>query len=118
MKTAIVMSLLIVIWVVLISNAQATEMPDLAKKLGCAGCHAIDKKVVGPAWQDVSNKYKSTKTYSFSGKDYPVEEGVLMKVSKGGAGNWGTMAMPAQDASGKKQAEMKELIKFILGIAK
>jgi len=108
----------IVIWGALISNSVSAEMPDLAKKLGCAGCHAIDKKVVGPAWQDVSNKYKGTKTYSFASKEYPLEEGLLMKVSKGGAGNWGTMAMPAQDASHKKQAEMKELIKFILGIAK
>ena len=31
---------------------------DLAKKSGCLACHAVDKKVVGPAWQDVANKYK------------------------------------------------------------
>ena len=41
-----------------------------------------------------------------------------MKVSKGGSGNWGTMAMPANDAPGKKQAEMKELVTFVLGLAK
>ena len=99
-------------------SALAVEMPDLAKKSGCVGCHAIDKKVVGPSWMDVANKYKGTKTFSFGGKDYPLEEGLLMKVSKGGSGNWGTMAMPANDASGKKQAEMKELVTFVLGLAK
>ena len=28
------------------------------KKDGCAACHAIDKKVVGPAYNDVAAKYK------------------------------------------------------------
>ncbi len=101
-----------------IEDAKAVDMPELAKKSGCVGCHAIDKKVVGPGWMDVANKYKSAKTYSFGGKDYPLEEGLLMKVSKGGSGNWGTMTMPPQDASGKKQAEMTELVKFVLSLAK
>ncbi len=100
------------------ASALAVDMPELAKKSGCVGCHAIDKKLVGPGWMDVANKYKGAKTYSFGGKDYPLEEGLLMKVSKGGSGNWGTMAMPPQDASGKKQAEMTELVKFVLGLAK
>lgn len=26
---------------------------DLAKKNGCLACHSIDKKLAGPAWQDV-----------------------------------------------------------------
>ena len=101
-----------------IEDAKAVDMPELAKKSGCVGCHAIDKKVVGPSWMDVANKYKGVKTFSFGGKDYPLEEGMLMKVSKGGSGNWGTMSMPANDASGKKQAEMKEGVKFVLGLAK
>ncbi len=99
-------------------SALAADMPELAKKLGCAGCHAIDKKVVGPAWMDVANKYKGAKTYSFGGKDYPLEEGLMMKVSKGGKDVWGSMAMTPQDASGKKQAEIKELVKFVLALAK
>ena len=39
-------------------------------------------------------------------------EGLVMKVSKGGAGNWGSMPMPANDPSGTKQAEITELINF------
>ncbi len=30
----------------------------LAKKSGCLACHSVEKKVVGPAWQDVSARYK------------------------------------------------------------
>jgi cytochrome c len=41
-----------------------------------------------------------------------------MKVSKGGSGNWGTMPMPANDPTGKKQDDIKALVKFIAGLAK
>jgi cytochrome c551/c552 len=89
-------------------SAMATDMPAVAKKNNCTACHAIDKKVVGPAWMDVSKKYK--------GQD--VEAKLVAKVSKGGSGVWGSMPMPANDAAGTKQADMKELVTFILGLAK
>jgi cytochrome c len=91
------------------ASAYAAEMPALAKKMNCTACHAIDKKVVGPAWQDVANKYKG---------DASAAEKLQVKVSKGGSGNWGTMPMPPNDAAGTKQAEIKELVSFILGLAK
>lgn len=90
-------------------GAFATEMPAVAKKNNCTACHAIDKKVVGPSWEDVAKKYKG---------DAKAEATLLAKVSKGGSGVWGTMPMPANDPSGTKQAEMKELVHFILGLAK
>ena len=30
----------------------------LMKSSGCLGCHAVDKKKVGPAFKDVAKKYK------------------------------------------------------------
>ena len=108
-------------------SAQAvTEMPELAKKNGCTACHKIDKKLIGPAWMDVSKKYKGAKEYAFSpkgsaapdAKTYPLVEGLMMKVSKGGTGNWGTAAMIANDPTGKKQDQIKELVEFVLGLAK
>lgn len=90
-------------------SAMATDMPELAKKSNCTACHAIDKKVVGPSWQDVANKYKG---------QADAADKLLVKVSKGGSGNWGSMPMPANDPTGAKQADMKELVKFILGLAK
>ena len=99
-------------------SALAADMLALAEKSGCTACHAIDKKVVGPSWKDIAIKYKGAKTFSFRGKDYPLAEGLLIKVSQGGSGNWGTMPMPANDPSGKKQSEMKELVTFALGLAK
>ncbi len=102
------------------SSTATVEMPALAKELNCVACHAIDHKVVGPAWRDVANKYtgQGVTTYTYQGKEYPLIEGLVMKVSKGGAGNWGSMPMPANDPTGAKKAKITELVKFEQSLAK
>jgi cytochrome c551/c552 len=101
------------------SVASAAEMPPAAKKLGCTACHAIDKKIVGPAWKDVAEKYTGhgVKTFTFKGQEYPLIEGLVMKVSQGGSGNWGTVPMPPNDPKGKHTDEITELVKFEQGLA-
>ncbi len=94
---------------VIAASAMAADMPDLAKKNGCTACHAIDRKLVGPAWMEVAKKYKG---------DAGAEAKLVAKVSKGGSGVWGTTAMPAIDSSGKKQEDIKQLVQFILNLAK
>lgn len=95
----------------------AIDMPPLAKELNCTTCHSIDHRVVGPAWADVSKKYKGAATFNYNGKDYPLVDGLVMKVSKGGTGHWGTMPMPANDPSGAKKAKIEQLVHFVLGLA-
>jgi cytochrome c len=110
----------------LAAGALATEMPPLAKKHDCNACHDIDARVVGPAWREVSRKYKGAKEYVYSptgsaaadGKRFPLEEGLVLKVSKGGSGNWGSMPMPGNDLNGAWQGEIRELVKFVLGLEK
>ncbi len=106
-------------------SALAEEMPALAKKNGCDDCHAIDKKIIGPAWMDVSKFYNGKLEKTTAGKTVKeatggkaTEEFLLTKISKGGAGNWGSIPMRVNDPSGKKEADIKELIKFVLGLAK
>jgi cytochrome c551/c552 len=111
---------------VISANALATDMPDIAKKNGCTSCHAIDKKVVGPAWMDVSKKYQGIAKFKYSkkgsnapdAKEYPLMQGLMMKVSKGGHGNWGSVDMTPNDPTSNKQPAIKSLVKFILGLAK
>lgn len=98
-------------------SAFAIDMPPLAKKNDCVACHAIVAKGVGPAWIDVSRMYKGMTKYTYREKEYPLLEGLVMKVSKGGSGNWGTMPMPG-NASVVKEADIRELVQFILGLAK
>ena len=102
------------------SSAMAVDMPPLAKKLGCTACHAIDKKVIGPAWKDVADKYTKhgVKKFKYSGKEYPLVNGLVMKVSNGGSGNWGAVAMTPNDPKGLHKAEITELVKFVLGLSK
>ncbi|QSI77569.1 MULTISPECIES: c-type cytochrome [Niveibacterium] len=64
---------------------QVQASAELAKKYNCAACHAPDKKVVGPAWQDVSAKYKGQ-------SDMP--DKLVAKVKAGGKGVWGPVPMP------------------------
>ena len=111
---SIIGSMVAVAGLMVASSVMAEEMPALAKKLNCTACHAIDKKVVGPAWRDIAKKYTGSGVtkFTYNGKEYPLIEGLVIKVSKGGAGNWGTMPMPANDAAGAKQAEIIELVKF------
>ena len=90
-------------------SATATSMPPLARSNGCTACHSIDHKIVGPAWKDVSKKYKGVAG---------AEAKLIAKVSKGGSGVWGKMPMPPIDPSGKKQDDIKQLVQFILSLDK
>ena len=100
-------------------SAQAViEMPAKAKKNNCTACHAVYKRLVGPAWLEVSKKYKGVSKFTYAGKEYPLQEGLMVKVSKGGAGSWGAMPMPANDAAGAKQADIKELVAFVIDLEK
>lgn len=57
----------------------------LMQKDGCAACHAVDKKIVGPSYQDVAAKYKGDATALAK---------LTQKVKAGGAGVWGQIPMP------------------------
>ena len=123
---SIIVSMMAAAGLMIAGSAMAADMPDIAKKNGCTACHAIDKKMIGPGWMDVAKKYKGAKEYAYSAKGsaapdatkHPLVEGLMMKVSKGGTGNWGTAAMIANDPAGKKQDQIKELVQFILALDK
>ena len=91
--------------VVLTSNAWANA--DLAQKKNCMACHAIDKKLVGPAYKDVAAKY--------AGQKDAVDK-LAQKVIKGGTGVWGPVPMPANTTV--TEAEAKQLVQWILSLKK
>ncbi len=86
-------------------SAMATDMPELAKKNNCTACHAIDKKVVGPAWKAVADKYKG---------DAGAKARLATKIQKGGGGVWGAMPMPASPKV--SDADAAALADFVLGL--
>jgi cytochrome c len=76
----------------------------LAKKHNCTACHAIDKKLVGPAYKDVAAKYKGQNVAA------KLEE----KVKKGGSGVWGPVPMPPNAAV--PDADVKKLVAWVLSL--
>ena len=91
------------------NKAKALQMQEglaLAQKNNCLGCHTLDKKLVGPAWRDVAKKYKGVPG---------IEHKLIVKVSTGGAGNWGDMPMPAM-APAVKEENIRALVKFVLSL--
>ncbi|MGO8754457.1 MAG: c-type cytochrome [Gallionellaceae bacterium] len=68
------------------SAGPETAALALVRNHGCFTCHAIDRKVIGPAWKDVATKYRD---------DPGAEARLVDKVSNGGKGVWGDeLAMP------------------------
>lgn len=103
---SIIVSMIAAAGLMAAGSALAVDMPASAKKHGCVACHAIDKKVVGPGWMDVAKKYKGDATAAAK---------MDAKIVKGGSGVWGPMPMPPTPKA--TDAERKEMVDFILGLA-
>lgn len=94
----------------LLATTPAMANLELAKKSNCMACHAVDKKVVGPGYQEIAKKYAGDKT----------AEATLAKRIKGGTAanggqKWGAVPMPPNAIS---DADATTLAKWVLGGAK
>lgn len=91
-------------------SSAALASQELATKSGCLACHAVDKKVIGPAYKDVAKKYAGDAG----------AEARLVKTVKGGSNpaelHWkevtGGMPMPAN--AHVSDADIKTLVKWVL----
>ena len=77
----------------------------VATKAGCTVCHAKDKKLVGPSYQDVAKKYKG---------QADAHAKLALKVRKGGTGVYGPIPMPPNDDKKIGDADLKAVIAWIL----
>jgi len=91
--------------------AAEVQMPQTAIDMGCPNCHAIDRKVVGPAWMEVSRRYRPMRN------DQATFDDLVRKVSKGGSGHWGDVPMVANDPAGKRHDKIVDLVKFVLALS-
>lgn len=78
-------------------NAQA-----LATSKNCLACHAVDRKLVGPSYQDVAARYAGQKD---------AVSRLAEKIQKGGSGSWGPVPMPANPVT---PDEAKTLATWVL----
>ena len=83
-------------------SSQAMADEALAKAKNCMSCHAIDKKLVGPAYKDVAAKYKG---------DGGAAATLAAKIKTGGKGVWGQIPMPPNNVT---EDEAKKLVAWVL----
>ena len=90
-----------------LAAVSAPAMADLAlaQSKNCLACHAVDKKLVGPAYKDVAAKY--------AGQKGAVDK-LAAKIMKGGSGVWGPVPMPAN--AQVNEAEAKKLAAWVLSL--
>lgn len=85
--------------------ANEPEGLKLMKASDCFTCHQQDVTIVGPSFKAIKEKYTLTDANVASLTD---------KVTKGGTGVWGQVAMPGHPNLDKADAE--KMIRYILSL--
>ena len=85
------------------ADTTATTPEQMIAKYGCTACHAVDHKVVGPAFNDIATKYHG---------DAGAEAHLREKVRDGGAGAWGDVPMSPNPQV--PDADLQTLVKWVL----
>ncbi|MCG5075843.1 c-type cytochrome [Paraburkholderia tagetis] len=75
----------------------------VARSNACMGCHAVDRKLVGPSFKDIAAKYKGD-----AGAQVKLEK----KVRDGGAGVWGAVPMPAHPRM--SAGDVRDVVAWVL----
>jgi|SRR5882762_7126299 cytochrome c len=92
---------------VLAADAPPASSPvdamSIARKNACMGCHAVDRKLVGPSFQQIAGKYKG---------DAQAPARLETKVRNGGSGVWGVLPMPSHPSM--DGADIRKVVGWIL----
>ena len=89
----------------LVTSTASFASPELARSKNCVACHHVERKMNGPAYKAVAERYA---------KDEAAIKTLSEKVIKGGAGSWGQSPMPPQPNVAPAEAEA--LVKWILSL--
>jgi cytochrome c len=92
-----------VIALALLVSSPGLASPELARSKNCVACHHMERKMIGPAYKAVAERYA---------KDEAALAKLSEKVIKGGAGSWGQTPMPPQ--ANLSPADAETLVKWIL----
>ena len=84
------------------TKSAGESMPDLARTSNCVACHQVDKRIVGPSFQEIAAKYKG---------DALAATRLVEKVKKGGVGIWGSIPMPPNAI---RDEDIRTLVVWIL----
>jgi cytochrome c len=87
----------------LLVSSPVLASPELARSKNCNACHHVERKMIGPAFKAIAERYAN---------DESARKSLSEKVIKGGAGNWGPTPMPPQ--ASVSPAEAEALVTWIL----
>jgi cytochrome c len=87
------------------SGKEAKQALAIAHGSDCFSCHAVDHKIVGPAFDAVARKY--------AGKP-GAENMLVMAVKKGHVGTWGNVPMPPHPQL--TDAQIRQVVAWILSL--
>lgn len=82
-----------------------SEGEKIAKGSDCFSCHAIDRKVIGPAFNDVAKNFTGTAG---------AQETLIDAIVKGHSGTWGNAQMPPHP--GFTPDQVQKIVGWILGL--
>lgn len=85
--------------------AEPSAGESLAKKNGCFACHGTAKKIIGPAYKDVAERYDGEKGAA---------EKLVHKVKEGGGGVWGSAGMPPHPQM--KDDDIRSIVNWVLSL--
>lgn len=83
----------------------AEDFSALLQRNGCAACHAVDKKVIGPSYRDVAARYRGQNG---------AEQKLFASAKNGSVGVWGDIPMPPNAAA--SDADLHNIVKQILAL--
>jgi cytochrome c len=86
-------------------GADAGAAEALAKQNGCLACHTVDKKLVGPSYKEIADRYRN---------DKGAEANLFKKVKEGGKGAWGDIPMTPN--AHVKDDDIKAIVRWILSV--
>lgn len=70
----------------------------------CIACHAVDRKLVGPGFREIAQRYRG---------DAGAPEKLARKIREGGAGAWGQTPMPPHQQLGS--ADLALIVDWVMG---
>lgn len=86
-----------------VAHADVGDGLKVARSNACMGCHAVDRKLVGPSFKDIAARYKA---------DPQAVAKLSKKVKEGGSGVWGAIPMPAHPRM--SDADARSVVEWVL----
>ncbi len=79
------------------------QVKDILSKNACLACHAVDKKVIGPSYQEVAAKRKG---------EADAAEVLTKHIRSGSSGVYGPVPMPPN--AGISDADIKTVVEWLV----